>query len=212
MAALPDSPGFLSGQASTPAAVAPQIAIKRHLTIQAGETAQPLSSGDKFTMAFRNIISPSGFALNIASAGVSHATDSRPHFGTDSAGFGERVGSTVYRGDVKALFGYGVFPVLFHDDPRYYVLGETVPFKRRVIYAGSRVLVSRKDSGGHGINWPQLLAPVVSQGSANGFYPARDQDIGKTVTGILVSYATTAGTYEAREFSADIRRRLHFKH
>ncbi len=173
--------------------------------------APPLPAGTKMSIALHSIVSPGGFALNVASAGISHATDSRPHFGTDSAGFGERVGSTVYRSSVKSLFGYGILPVVFHDDPRYYVLGDAVPFKKRLVYAGTRVLITRKDSGARGVNWPQLLAPVVSQGSANGFYPARDQDVTKTVTGILVSYATTAGTNAAKEFSADIRRKLHMK-
>ena len=219
-AGLPDSPGMVqasaastSGSASqTPSQQAgPQLAPLNHLTILPGQAALPLSSGAKMGIAFRNIVNPGGFALNIASAGISHATDSRPHFGTDSAGFGERVGATVYRSSVKSLFSYGVFPVLFHDDPRYYTLGDAASLKKRLIYAGTRVVLTRKDSGARGINWPQLLAPIVSQGSANGFYPARDQDVSSTVTGILVSYATSAGVYAGKEFSSDIRRKLHLK-
>ncbi len=215
---LPDSPDYvraLNAASAAPSQATAQTgtspAPRDHLTIHPGEVALPLSSGAKMGFAFRSIASPGGFALNVASAGISHATDSRPHFGTDSAGFGERVGSTVYRSSVKSLFGYGILPSLFHDDPRYYVLGAAAPFKKRLVYAGTRIVVTRKDSGARGVNWPQLLAPVVSQGSANGFYPARDQDITKTVTGILVSYATSAGVYAGKEFSAEIRRKLHLK-
>lgn len=216
---LPDSPGFsasAAGEAAIPfyhpsTAVAP-IAPKSQFTIKAGQTGQPLHASDKFRFATTTIISPFGFVGSLASAGLSHATDSRPHFGTDSAGYGERLGATVYRSDVKAIFGYGVFPVLFHDDPRYYVLGDATPFKQRVLYAATRIVIARKDSGAHGINYPRLLAPVISQGSANGFYPSRDQDLTTTVTGILTSYAASAGTDELKEFRADILRLLHLSH
>lgn len=213
---LPDSPGFSSFAVAPeaipfyhPDATVPPIAPKSQFTIKAGQTGQPLTVADKFRFATTTIVSPFGFVGSLASAGLSHVTDSRPHFGTDSAGFGERLGSTVYRSDVKAIFGYGVFPALFHDDPRFYVLGDAVPFKQRVLYAATRVVIARKDSGARGINYPRLLAPVISQGSANGFYPARDQDVSSTITGILTAYATSAGTDELKEFRADIFRILH---
>lgn len=215
---LPDGPGYstslqVPGSIAQPAQVAAPVPIgKSKFIVKAGQVAPPLNAADKFAFATRNALSPLGFVGSLASAGISHATDSRPHFGTDSAGFGERLGATVYRSDVKAFFGFGVFPVLFHDDPRYYVLGDTAPFKQRALYAATRIAIARKDSGARGINYPRLLAPVISQGSANGFYPGRDQNVGNTITGILVSYATSAGGDELKEFREDILRRLHLRH
>lgn len=211
---LPDSPGYSSSADGIPfyhpsGAVPSQIAPRWQFRIEAGQTAQPLTAGDKLRIGTRNSRDPGALVDALTSAGIDHLTDSRPHFGTDSAGYGERLGATVYRSDVKALFGYGLFPVLFHDDPRFYVLGDTVPLKQRLLYAATRILVARKDSGAHGVNYPRLLAPVISQGSANGFYPSRDQDAAKTITGILTSYGASAGADELKEFKDDLLRLLH---
>ncbi len=220
-AGLPDSPGYAFSSSNPQSAEtkprplpagAPQIAPRSQFILKPGQAAQPLAVRDKFAFATRNALSPLEFFGSVASAGISHATDSRPHLGTDSAGFGERLGVTVYRGDVKSIFGFGVFPAIFHDDPRFYVLGDTVAFKQRVLYAATRVVIARKDSGARGINYPRLLAPIVSQGSVNGFYPSRDRDITNTVTGILLAYVTSAGSDELKEFREDILRRIHLKH
>lgn len=213
---LPDSPGYSNSVDGIPFyhpsdAVPPQIAPRSQFKIEAGQTAQTLTVGDKLRLGTRNATDVGSFVDALTSAGIDHLTDSRPHFGTDSAGYGERLGATVYRSDVKALFGNGIFPILFHDDPRYYVLGDAVPFKQRVLYAATRIVVARKDSGARGVNYPRLLAPVISQGSANGFYPSRDQDVGKTITGILTSYGASAGSDELKEFKDDLLRFLHLR-
>ena len=217
-AVLPDSPGFSSSADGIPflhsraTAAPPQIAPRSRFNIDAGQPAQPLSARDKLRLGTQHAREPGAFVDALTSAGIDHLTDSRPHFGTDSAGYGERLGATVYRSDVKALFGYGIFPALFRTDPRFYVLGDRVPFKQRALYAATRIVVARKDNGAHAINYSRLLAPVISQGSANGFYPSQDQDVGKTVTGILTSYGASAGADELKEFKDDLLRFFHLSH
>ena len=197
------------GQASAlPVSTSPPAATTQFI-LQPGQAAPPLTAADKLRFPAAAAIKPLELVGALASAGIDHLTNRRPHFGTDSGAFGERLGTTVYREDVKAFFGVGLLPILFHDDPRYYTLGSAYPFRQRALFAAKQIVVARKDNGEHGINYPRLLSPVISQGSVNGFYPDGDRDVRKTIIGILVSYASSAGGNELKEFRQDILRRLH---
>ncbi len=223
IAALPDSPGAVVtgtspesasadavGQA-TGSGVPVAIAPKSHRLIKPDETAVPLSGGDKLKVAVIQRFSFTSLASTFVSAGYAHVTDSRPHFGTDRAGFGERLGGAEVRQTVEALLTYGVYAAAFHDDPRYYIQGHNVKFTKRVIYAADRVVLTRKDDGRTGINWPQLAGTASAQAFANVYYPSRDQGVGKTITATLTSYATTAGINELHEFLGDVLGRFHHK-
>lgn len=193
-------------------AVAPQVAKKSAITIRAGESAQPLSASDKFAIGIQKQLTLGAWASWNVSAGYSHLMDNRPHYGTDRAGFGERLGAAALRDTSQSIFFYGIYANLFHDDPRYYVLGPQHAFKQRVIYAATRVIVTRKDSGGNAPNWALISAVASSSALTNAYYPDRDRSVGRTFTGLATSLAIRAGTQQLREFSAEIRQRLHLKH
>ncbi len=225
---LPDSPGTLFSavradpgssssmdrasldqQAAIP--VSPQVAKKYAITIKAGESAQPLSAGDKFTIGVRRQLTLGAFASWNVAAGFSHLMDNRPHYGTDSAGFGERLGATALRDTSQSIFFFGVYSNLFHQDPRYYVLGPQHTAKERAIYAATRVVVTRKDNGGSAPNWSLISAIASSSALTNAYYPYRDRNISRTFTGLVTSLAIRTGTQQLREFSSEIRQHLHLK-
>lgn len=225
-AGLPDSPGatfssggssssvdteLLPGQQAPSSAVSPQVADKFAITIKAGESAQTLSGGDKFQIGIRKQLTLGALASWNISAGISHLNDSRPHYGTDRAGFGERMGAAALRDTSQSILFYGVYSNLFREDPRYYVLGSQHSAKQRFLYAASRVVVTRKDGGGATGNWALLSAVASSAALTNAYYPDRDRDATRTITGILTSLAARAGTQQLREFRTEIRQRLHLK-
>lgn len=194
-----------------PGGVPAQVAPKYALTIQAGQTAEPLTVGRKFGLATHKEFRFGFFTSPAISAGFSHLIDSRPHFGTDKAGFGERYGAAAYRRIVENYSTNGVYASVFHDDPRYYVLGPQAPIKRRVIYAATRIVIARKDDGGRGINWPAILGPATAQAAAVGFYPGRDRDASRVFSGTGTSLAINAGLNVWSEFSKQILGHLHHK-
>lgn len=180
-------------------------------TIRPGFLAPPPTAKMKFGMAWRKPASIGGFSAALFSAGWSHLNDNRPHYGTDSAAFGERFGAAYLRQASQSFFNYGLYSTLFRTDPRYYVLGPTHTFRRRAIYAASRSVITRSDSGKNVPNFALILGSLSASALSNAYFPDRDRDADRTLLSVLTGLATRAGTQEFTEFSGEILRVLHLK-
>lgn len=214
---LPDAPSFVvsapatEGEAQAAIPATPNVAKKYAATIAPGQSAVPLSAGDKVMYSFRLQARALALASSLFSAGYGHLDDSRPHFGTDKAGFGERLGNAALRRTTANVIGYGMVAPILHEDPRYYRLGNQEKLKRRALYSVSRIVITRTDSGKSTINAAQLIGIAASQSLVQLYYPTRDRGADRVITSTLSSYATTAGLYAVREFLPDITARLRHK-
>lgn len=188
-------------------AVAPRYAG----IILPGQTSVPLSAGNKMAYGFRDAFSPFSLVSVTVSAGWSHLIDSAPHYGTNSEGFGKREGVAALRNVEQALFTDAVFAPIFHDDPRYYELGRQHKFLNRVIYAGTRVIVTRTDSGHNTINAPLLLGYGATAGMNNLYYPDRDTGAKNTFQSWGTSLGGAALGMEVNEFLDDALRIVHLR-
>ncbi len=225
-AALPDSPSFLlegegardaepalyqSGKGGVATSGSP-IAPKYATTILPGQSSQPLSGGDKVTFAFRNVVSPFNFLSILISATYSQGVDSAPHYGQGWGPYGQRIGAAAARNSIQNLAGQALFAPMFHDDPRYYVLGRQHKFFNRVVYAATRVVVTRSDSGSNRVNAPLLLGYAVAAGANNAYYPQRDRGGKETA----ISYGSSLGGavlgMEVSEFLNDALGIVHLRH
>lgn len=214
---LPDSPGFVRTAALKASAesasmieaadgvpaVITNVAKKSTRTIQPGQQAQPLTSREKFIFSIRNQTRPMSPVNWIVSAGLSHLRDGRPHYGTDSGAFGERLGAAALKQSTQSVLVFGVFASAFHEDPRYYRLGSSHPFMKRAVYAASRILITRTDSGQPSINWARICGMAGSAAITNVYYPERDTGLNPTLRSYGDSFVTGAATNELREFMAD---------
>lgn len=224
---LPDSPGALwstsvsaaadeplatdrTTEGWQPAVVAPQVGKKYARTIGPGMAAEQWGAKEKFTAAFLKQVSIGGFASPVFVGAWQQARDSRPHYGTDSGAYGQRIGAAYARQSTQSFLNIGLMSSVLHDDPRYYVLGPTHTFKSRVIYAATRVLVTRKDDGSNAPNIPLFVGVVSSQALAEGFYPDQDQKWSRVVTGSLGSLAAKMASQQFKEFSAEVRQHIPF--
>jgi hypothetical protein len=232
---LPDSPGYLMMQAAAqpdgpqlastsadntanaPAVTQPVSPIYPgshpyyHRVIKPGMGPQPLSSGQKFGLAARASISGMSFASNFISAGWSHVTDGRPHYGTDRAGFGERLGAAKLKQTGENFLSYAIWASAFQEDPHYYAMGPSHPIKNRAVYAATRVFITRKDSGGTGINFAKLIGLACSNALVNAYYPDRDRGAKESATAYGTNILTTAATTELDEFLPDVIKVVHHK-
>lgn len=187
------------------------IAPKYSGIILEGQTTTPLTNGEKVVYGFRDAFSLFSFVGFTVSAGYSHVTDSQPHYGTNATAFGKREGAAALRSTVQSLATDAVFSPIFHDDPRYYALGVGHGFIKRVFYAGTRVLVTRTDSGHNTINAPLLLGYGVASGLNNLYYPDRDTGLKPTLTGYAGSLGGAALGMEVNEFIDDALHMVHLR-
>jgi hypothetical protein len=73
--------------------MASKTASELHRVVKPEGSAEPLSSSERFELSIRTSTSMSAFGSALFSASTRHLFDSRPHYGTDGAGFSERLGA-----------------------------------------------------------------------------------------------------------------------
>ena len=218
LAVLPDSPGALLGNGdpspqakATASAPKADVAKKSRRVIQAGQQAQPLSAGDKIGLSLLQRVSLSATAGSLFSAEFGNLRNGTPHYGVNLPAFGERFGAAELKATSESFFSYGLYAAIFHDDPRYYVMGPREKFSRRAVYAATRVVITRKDDGDSAVNWPKLAGLTSAAALTNAYYPDRDRQVGRTATSTLTSIGIAAGLNEAHEFLGDAIRHVFHK-
>lgn len=234
---LPDSPGAIVSAASGSSssldemngispqpvgASAPQaqattsardqtVVLPRVQTVRAGQIAPPQHVRDKFLLSLRESITPFSMAGWVSSAGWSHLINSAPNYGVNSEAFAQRFGAAAATGSSKNFFSDAVFASVFRQDPRYYQLGRSHKLINRAIYAATRPVIGRTDSGKTIFNYANVLGTGASAALAQAYYPDRNQD----ATQVMKSWASGIGGsalgYIVTEFGGDIIQALHIE-
>ncbi|HEV2325499.1 MAG TPA: hypothetical protein VGS10_16220 [Terracidiphilus sp.] len=170
--------------------------------------AASLSAGQKMSLAFRSAIDPFNFASAALVAGYHEVDDDYSGFGWGTAGLGKRVGAAyldTFDGD---MIGNGIFPVIFHQDPRYFRLGYG-SFSHRLLYSIATSYIAKHDNTGKWEpNYSNVLGNIVAGAISNLYYPSQNAGWGQTITnGFIVTTEGTAGGV-FQEFWPDISRRV----
>lgn len=185
-----------------------------HRVVPAGLGPQPLTSEQKIRLSLQSRISLGGVGSSILSAGEQQLFNSRPHYGTDSGAFGQRLGAAELKQVTESFFSYGVYAAAFHEDPHYYVMGpgpgHTVV--HRAIYSASRAVLTSTDEGNTSINWAKLAGEATAVGLTNTYYPREDSGFADTMGAYGSSLAGTVLGLELHEFLPDLVRLAFHRH
>ena len=224
---LPDSPETMiqtsssqSGQATpatqTPAnpdAASPQQ-TKRILgvmpnfsSVSANTKLPPLSAKQKFLLAGRNSFDYSSFLLAGVQAGIALNGNSYPEFGHGAVGYGRYYWHTLADTANENFMVSGTYPVIFHQDPRFYTLGHGGAGKR-AFYAATRVLVTRQDSGSEMFNFSEIMGSGSAAGIASLYYPTKYRTWTKVGQRWLTSCIIDSANFTFKEFWPDINHKL----
>jgi hypothetical protein len=177
--------------------------------VPAGMTAQPINVQDKIVIGLRNLYSPLNFSAMIVSAGYEQVTNSEPNYGTDRGAFGQRLGAAAIRETSEDIFTDALFAPLLHEDPRYYVEGPQYGFIHRTLYAVTRPLITRTDSGRSSVNGALLLGYAASSGLTEAYYPQSNRNFHDTASTYGGSIGGAALGFFVNEFSSDVLQALH---
>jgi hypothetical protein len=92
-----------------------------------------------------------------------------------------------------------------HQDPRYFPAQKRglIP---RAWYAGTRVLVAKKDDGGTTFNSAEMLGALFTSSLENAYYPRHDRGFGETMSRFVGAIGSDATSNVLREFWPDIKR------
>ncbi len=162
--------------------------------------ALSLSPKQKLELAWRMSIDPFAWVVTGAVAGVQQADNAFPGYGQGASGYAKRYGADFSDQFIGTMLGSGVLPIVFHQDPRYFVKGSGT-VKDRALYAMSMTVVARKDSGGWGPNYSNVLGAFGAAGISNLYYPPSSRNgAGLTLENAGISLASQAATNLLEEF------------
>lgn len=130
----------------------------------------PLTTHEKLKYGVRSaVLSPSGHLLTAVGAAITEATERDQPQKTE----GDRVADGLSRFAIrfgtrstKAMLGSGLYPVIFHQDPRYKPSPKR-GLRSRVLYAASRVFVTENDKGEPEVNYSRLGGALSASALAN---------------------------------------------
>jgi hypothetical protein len=205
--------------------------LPNFLTLENGGHVAPLTTGQKFKVAFRSSFDYVQIPWYALLSGISQAENSEPGYGQGVKGYAKRNGSAFADGTIETFMTSAILPSLLHQDPRFFQSSEG-GFAHRTGYAVSRIFVTRTDSGRPQFNYSEILGSALAAAiSTSSYHPrafltvrynaegtptyvhnASDRTLPNTasVWGTQVGYDTIA--IVVKEFWPDIHRKLSRKH
>jgi hypothetical protein len=183
---LPDAPS--TGIATATSSVATTVALPSireasptEKYIEPGQLAPTLTASNKVLLGIRDAFSPFAAYGWFASAGYEQLLNGSPNYGTDRGAFGQRLGAAAVRDASEGLLTNSVMSPLLHEDPRYYRLGPGRNVFIRLLYAGTRPILTRTDSGNTSPNFALLSGTMGGAALTNLYYPQLNRGVPQTL-------------------------------
>jgi hypothetical protein len=185
--------------------------MPNYRAVSAGAIPPPPTPKQAFKIATQNSFDYSSFVFVGITSAMAEGTDAHPQLGKGMAGFG----SYYWRGFVDKTDGnYLVIfalPTIFHQDERYFALGEG-SVRKRFTYAVSRVVITPDYQGNKSFNVSELLGRGMAQGISVAYYPSKSRTAGAIMTKYGYAIMRDALTNAFREFWPDIATHVLHRH
>ena len=171
--------------------------------VSAGALPPPPTPKQAFIIATQNSFDYSSFIFVGITSLLAEGTNAHSQLGKGIAGFGRY----YWRGFVDKTDGnYLVIfalPTVFHQDERYYAMGQGGVWKRG-FYAASRILITPDYHGHNSFNASELLGRAMAQGISASYYPSGSRTVGALATKYGWAIGRDMLTNVFREFWPDI--------
>jgi hypothetical protein len=175
--------------------------------VSAGVKLPPQSVKEKFKTGALDSFDYSAFIFVGIQAGISQASDGYPAFRQGAAGYGRYYWHTFADQTDENLWVEGILPVVLHEDSRYYTLGHG-GFIKRGIYAVSRTVITRSDSGKETFNASEVFGAGTAAAISSTYYPTQYRDWTKIGQRWLTNVLLDFGTFAAKEYWPDVNRAI----
>jgi hypothetical protein len=137
--------------------------------------AQPLTSKQKFSLAWKTNIDPVTIVVTGIAAGVEQASDTYSGYGQGTEGYAKRYGAAYADGFIGNMLGGWALPSLLRQDPRYFYKGNGT-IKSRVLYAIAKSVICKGDNGHWQPDYSGILGGLAAAGISNLYYPPANRD------------------------------------
>lgn len=166
-----------------------------------------LNAGGKFRLFVDQQIDPINFVGALWDAGWAQIDADDRSFGQGAAGYSKRYAAVLADNATGDFFGVFLYPAIFHQDPRYYRLGQG-GFKARLGHALQHRFIAVSDSGNHMFNFSEWCGTVSSKAVSNLYHPGNPRGFGPTAERVGLSVAGDMGWDVLREFWPEVARKF----
>jgi Carboxypeptidase regulatory-like domain len=162
--------------------------------------AVPLSSKQKFQLAWKTTVDPVSFGVTGAVAGIEQAQNHFSGYGQGAEGYAKRYGAAYADFVTSTFIGGAILPSLLKQDPRYFYKG-TGGTRSRILYAIANSVICKGDNGHWQANYSEILGSLASGGISNLYYPASDRNgAALTFENAAIGIGATAAINLLQEF------------
>jgi hypothetical protein len=160
----------------------------------------PLTSKQKFELAWKTTVDPVSFGVNGVIAGLQQAQNDFSGYGQGAQGYAKRYGASYGDFVTGTFIGSAILPSLLKQDPRYFYKGSGSR-RSRILYAVANAVICKGDDGRWQANYSNILGNLAAGGVSNLYYPAKDRNgAGFTFENALIGIGATAATNLLQEF------------
>jgi hypothetical protein len=135
----------------------------------------PLTSKQKFELAWKTSADPITFGIIGAIAGAQQAENEYGGYGQGAQGFGKRYGAAYGNLLTSTFIGSAILPSLLKQDPRYFYRGSGSK-RSRILYAIANSVICKGDNGHWQANYSNIVGNLAAGGISNLYYPANDRN------------------------------------
>ncbi len=162
--------------------------------------AVPLSSKQKFELAWKTTLDPVTFAVTGVIAGIQQAQNDFSGYGQGAQGYARRYGASYADFVTGTFIGSAMLPSLLKQDPRYFYKGSGSR-RSRILYAIANSLMCKGDDGHWQANYSNILGSFAAGGVSNLYYPAKNHDaVELTFENGLIGIGESAAVNLLQEF------------
>jgi hypothetical protein len=180
--------------------------IPNYRTAEAATPFHAISGSEKMHIAVVDSFDWPVFPSAAAFAALYQIENQNPSFGQGMKGYALRFATAYGDQMIENVMTEGLVPILTHEDPRYFRLGEG-SFLGRTGYALKQIVITRTDSGGHTFNISEWGGNAAAVAISNAYYPDT-RTASDNVQRLLIACGTDAVLDILKEFWPDVKKKL----
>ena len=185
--------------------------LPNYRTANADLEGTTLTGKQKMTIAAKDSFDYPLVLLAAAYAGLDQLDNDDRSYGQGVEGYAKRLGAWYADEALGNMFTEGVFPTLFHQDPRYFRRGPSYGgVWKRTGYALAQVVVTHKNGGGMQFNYSEWVGNAAATAIGN-IYHVDNRNALDNTTKLLEQVGTDAFSQVLKEFWPDIKKKFFHK-
>jgi hypothetical protein len=184
--------------------------VPNYRTSPSLQSYEPLTTGEKFKIAAEDSFDRGTVALAALFGGEGQLTNSNRSFGQGAAGFGRYFGASYGDFVIGDYMTEAVFPILLHQDPRYFRRGTGSGWSR-LGYAMGQIFWTHRDSGGMQFNYSELIGNSTAVAISNAYY-VNNRTASDAASRLGMQLGVDMAANILKEFWPDLERKFRRKH